>query len=69
MSCNSEQQTQLLTPPGNILSNPAVRHFLVERRQRLKYGDRQRQFQLYRRGRYVEFNLVYDWGTVFGLQT
>ena len=42
---------------------------IVERRKNLEYGDRQRNFQLYRRGRYVEFNLVYDRGTIFGLQT
>lgn len=42
---------------------------IVERRQGMEYGDRERNFQLYRRGRYVEFNLVYDRGTVFGLQT
>ncbi|NJL35997.1 MAG: oxygen-dependent coproporphyrinogen oxidase [Leptolyngbyaceae cyanobacterium SM1_4_3] len=42
---------------------------IVERRQSMNYGDRQRNFQLYRRGRYVEFNLVYDRGTIFGLQT
>jgi coproporphyrinogen III oxidase len=42
---------------------------IVEKRQGMEYGDRQRQFQLYRRGRYVEFNLVYDRGTIFGLQT
>ncbi|CDN12114.1 Coproporphyrinogen III oxidase, aerobic [Richelia intracellularis] len=42
---------------------------IVERRNGMEYGDRQRDFQLYRRGRYVEFNLVYDRGTIFGLQT
>lgn len=42
---------------------------IVERRRDLPYGERERDFQLYRRGRYVEFNLVYDRGTVFGLQT
>ncbi|MGB3201765.1 MAG: oxygen-dependent coproporphyrinogen oxidase [Nodosilinea sp.] len=42
---------------------------IVERRHNTEYSDHQRQFQLYRRGRYVEFNLVYDRGTIFGLQT
>lgn len=42
---------------------------IVERRKDLPYGERERQFQLYRRGRYVEFNLVYDRGTSFGLQS
>lgn len=42
---------------------------IVERNKELEYGDDERQFQLYRRGRYVEFNLVYDRGTLFGLQT
>jgi len=42
---------------------------IVRRRQNLPYGEREREFQLYRRGRYVEFNLVWDRGTHFGLQS
>lgn len=42
---------------------------IVERRRDTPYGEREREFQLYRRGRYVEFNLVWDRGTHFGLQS
>jgi len=42
---------------------------IVEKRKDINFGEKERDFQLYRRGRYVEFNLVYDRGTLFGLQT
>ncbi len=47
---------------------PAYRP-IVQRRKSLSWGERERKFQLYRRGRYVEFNLIYDRGTLFGLQS
>jgi coproporphyrinogen III oxidase len=42
---------------------------IVQKRCQIAFGERERQFQLYRRGRYVEFNLIFDRGTLFGLQT
>jgi coproporphyrinogen III oxidase len=52
---------------GGILSEAYAP--IVERRRDAAYGERERRFQLARRGRYVEFNLVHDRGTLFGLQT
>jgi coproporphyrinogen III oxidase len=57
------------------LTRSVGEHFLaayvpiLERRKDARYGERERDFQLYRRGRYVEFNLVWDRGTLFGLQS
>ena len=57
------------------LARSVAQHFLpaylpiLERRKGAPYGERERAFQAYRRGRYVEFNLVYDRGTLFGLQS
>ena len=42
---------------------------IVTRRKEMPFGERERDFQLYRRGRYVEFNLLFDRGTLFGIQT
>lgn len=62
-----EQLISFLLDVGAAL--PEAYAPIVERRRPLPYGDRERRFQLARRGRYVEFNLVHDRGTVFGLQT
>ena len=62
-----ESLFQLASACGNAFLPSYVP--IAERRQGISYGERERQFQLYRRGRYVEFNLVFDRGTIFGLQT
>jgi coproporphyrinogen III oxidase len=65
----------LAEPSSFDLAKSVGDHFLeayvplLERRKDLPFGERERSFQAYRRGRYVEFNLVYDRGTLFGLQS
>ena len=62
-----EQLFGFATEVGRVL--PRAYGPIVEQRRNLAAGERERRFQLFRRGRYVEFNLVHDRGTVFGLQT
>jgi coproporphyrinogen III oxidase len=58
---------EMLQSVGDALS--AAWLPIVQRRRAMPYGERERDFQAYRRGRYVEFNLVWDRGTLFGLQS
>jgi len=62
-----EQSFALLKSIGNSYTDAYIP--IVNKRKAMTYGDREKQFQLYRRGRYVEFNLVFDRGTLFGLQS
>ncbi len=62
-----EKSFSLLKSVGNYYLKAYLP--IVERRKDHEFNEQQRQFQLYRRGRYVEFNLVYDRGTLFGLQS
>jgi coproporphyrinogen III oxidase len=65
----------LAEPAAFDLTKSVGDHFLkayvpiLERRRKTHHGERERSFQAYRRARYVEFNLVYDRGTLFGLQS
>ena len=74
-ACSSTTSTKAASNGRFALLRSVGDHFLpaympiIERRKDLPFGERERQFQLYRRGRYVEFNLVYDRGTLFGLQS
>jgi coproporphyrinogen III oxidase len=62
-----ERSFEMLRAVGNAFLDAYVP--IVERRCNHPFGERERDFQAYRRGRYVEFNLVYDRGTLFGLQS
>jgi coproporphyrinogen III oxidase len=62
-----EQSFALMQSVGNAFTEAYVP--IVERRKGTAWGERERAFQTYRRGRYVEFNLVFDRGTLFGLQS
>ena len=62
-----ERSFAFMQAVGNGYINAVVP--IIERRKDMSWGERERKFQCYRRGRYVEFNLVFDRGTIFGLQT
>jgi len=62
-----DQSFAMLKAVGDAFINAYLP--IVQRRKDTPYGERERDFQAYRRGRYVEFNLVYDRGTLFGLQS
>ena len=62
-----EQAFDMLQSVGNAFLDAYLP--ILQRRKDIDYGERERDFQAYRRGRYVEFNLVYDRGTLFGLQS
>ncbi len=62
-----EQAFGMLQSVGNAFLDAYLP--ILQRRKDIDYGERERDFQAYRRGRYVEFNLVYDRGTLFGLQS
>lgn len=62
-----EESFALTQSVGNSFLNAYMP--IVEKRRHIEYGTAQRDFQAYRRGRYVEFNLVFDRGTLFGLQS
>jgi coproporphyrinogen III oxidase len=62
-----EQSFAMLQNVGDAFLNAYLP--IVQRRKDISYGERERDFQAYHRGRYVEFNLVFDRGTLFGLQS
>jgi coproporphyrinogen III oxidase len=62
-----EQSFAMLRAVGDAFLNAYLP--IAQRRKETPYGERERDFQAYRRGRYVEFNLVFDRGTLFGLQS
>lgn len=63
----ADRSFEMMQSVGDSLLNAYLP--IVQRRQGMAYTQRERDFQLYRRGRYVEFNLVFDRGTHFGLQS